>query len=106
MFPYGKEGGVAQSWEAPCFRTEKREGRLPARPSGGPVGGGPRRAVSCFRSERRAQKPGARHGASRPDPAAGEEREVEEVRRQASEGKERSLSRNLVESLPRPGFQI
>lgn len=89
MFPYGKAGGEA-----------------PRRAKWGPSGRWPTQGGAMFRSGKVGAVAGARCGASRSDAAAGEEREVEEVRRQASEGKERSLSRSLVESLPRPGFHI
>ncbi|KAF6333417.1 hypothetical protein mRhiFer1_008175 [Rhinolophus ferrumequinum] len=54
--PVRKGGRRGSSWEAPCFRTERREGRLPVRRSGAQwavarrlEAPAPRRAVSCFR---------------------------------------------------------
>lgn len=96
MFPYGEAGGRLLALRSAAQWAVARRLEVPA----------PRRAVSCFRSERWAPTRGPRLWALVPEQAAGEEREVEEVRRQASEGKGRSPIRNLVHSLTRPGFQI
>lgn len=93
--------GGSSSRAAPCFRTEMREAGSESADKAqwavarSQVVPAPLRAAPCFRTERWALLG---------ECEAGEEHVVEPARSLSNERK-RPLIRNLIQSLPRPGFQ-